>query len=111
MVALLKLVFGYVCDSFRSQEQLKAEIILLRHQLNVLRRKNPRSVRLRGVDRALFVGLYRLFPGILNAVVIVKPETVVGWHRAGFRAGIVRLTCQGRSKAERVEFLMPLRSL
>ena len=86
MIALLWLVFGYVRDSFRSQEELRAEIVLLRHQLDVLRRKNPRSVRLCGSDRVLFVWLYRLFPGILNAVAIVKPQTVIGWHRAGFRA-------------------------
>ena len=86
MVALLRLVFGYVRDSFRSQEQLRAEIVLLRHQLNVLCRKNPRLVRLRGSDRALFVWLYRLFPGILSAVAIVKPQTVISWHRARFQA-------------------------
>jgi transposase InsO family protein len=86
MIALFGLVFIYVRDSFRSQEQLKAEIILLRHQLNVLRRRNQRTPRLRGVDRAMFVWLYRLVPSVLGAVAIVKPQTVIGWHRAGFRA-------------------------
>lgn len=86
MTAFLWLVLSYVRNSFRSQEQLKAEIILLRHQLNVLRRKKPGPVRLRRGDRALFVWLYRLFPGILGAVAIVKPQTIIGWHRAGFRA-------------------------
>ena len=68
MNSLLWLVFSYLRDSLRSQEQLKAEIILLRHQLNVLRRKRLGSVRLRGFDRALFVWLYRLFPSVLGAV-------------------------------------------
>ena len=86
MIALLGLVLGYLRDSFRSQEQLRAEILLLRHQLNVLRRKNPGSLRLSGSDRALFVWLYRLFPAVLDAVAIVNPQTVIGWHRAGFRA-------------------------
>ena len=86
MNSLLWLVFSYLRDSLRSQEQLKAEIILLRHQLNVLRRKRPGSVRLRGFDRALYVWLYRLFPSVLGAVAVIKPQTVIGWHRAGFRA-------------------------
>jgi transposase InsO family protein len=81
----LGLAFNYLRDGFRSQEQLKAEIVLLRHQLNVLHRRNPRSLRLRGVDRALFVWLYRLFPSVLGAVTIVKPQTVISWHRSGFR--------------------------
>ena len=86
MIALLGLSLEYVCDCFRSQEQLRAENMLLGHQLSVLRRRNPRSLRLHGSDRAVFVWLYRLFPGILGAVAIVKPQTVIGWHRAGFRA-------------------------
>jgi transposase InsO family protein len=67
-------------------DELKAEIIVLRHQLNVLRSRDQRAVRLRGIDRAVFVWLYRLFPSILRAFAIVRPETVVRWHRAGFRA-------------------------
>src|SRR5436189_6365326 len=73
-------------DSFRSREELAAEIILLRHQLIVLRRQVPGRARLHGLDRALLVWLYRLFPALLKAMVIVRPETVIGWHRAGYRA-------------------------
>ncbi|MGA9795975.1 MAG: integrase core domain-containing protein [Rhizomicrobium sp.] len=86
MIALLGLVVIYVRDSFRSQEELKAENIVLRHQLNVLRRKAPGKARLRSLDRALFVWLYRLFPSLLGAIAIVKPSTVIGLHRAGYRA-------------------------
>lgn len=86
MIALLQLVLSYIRDSFRSREELKVEIILLRHQLSVLRRQVPDRVRLRGFDRALLIWLYRLFPAFLRAVVIVRPETVIGWHRAGYRA-------------------------
>ncbi|HEY1615521.1 MAG TPA: hypothetical protein VGF97_17715 [Rhizomicrobium sp.] len=53
--------------------------------MNVLLRKAPK-VRLAGADRALFVFLYRLFPSVLDAIAIVKPETVLRWHRAGFGA-------------------------
>ena len=58
----------------------------LRHQLNVLRRKSPQRLTFTSIDRLVFAGLYRLAPGMLDALVIVKPETVIRWHRAGFRA-------------------------
>ena len=65
---------------------MKAEIVALRHQFNILKRKAPKRSRLSGSDRVLFVWLYRLFPSIADAVTIIRPETVIGWHRAGFRA-------------------------
>ena len=65
---------------------MEAEILVLRHQLNVLRRKSPRRVVLSGFDRIVFAGLYAVAPSILDALQIVKPDTVIGWHRAGFRA-------------------------
>jgi hypothetical protein len=58
---------------------------MLRHQLNVLRRRVPPKPRLTVADQLLFVWLYRLFPSVLNALAIVQPETIVRWHRAGFR--------------------------
>ena len=63
----------------------EAEILVLRQQLIVLHRRRPR-VRLRNIDRLVLVWLYRLFPRLLDAVVIVKPETLLRWHRRGFRA-------------------------
>ena len=71
---------------FRSRAALQAEIVLLRHQLNVLRRKSPKRLGLNNIDRLLFVGIYRLAPQVLDALQIVKPETLIRWHRAGFRA-------------------------
>lgn len=56
-----------------------------RHQLNVLRRKSPKRVALSSVDRLLLVGLYRLAPRVLEALKIIRPETLLRWHRAGFR--------------------------
>ena len=86
MVTFLKLLLGYMRDCFRSHERLKAEILILRHQLNILHRKAPKRLRLSGGDRALFVWLYRRFPDIGNATAIVRPETIIRWHRMGFRA-------------------------
>lgn len=85
-MGFIKLLWTFVRDCFRSQTELKAEIVVLRHQLNVLQRKSPSRPNLSGADRALFVFLYRLFPGIAGAITIVRPETLIHWHRAGFRA-------------------------
>ena len=71
---------------FRSRASLQAEILTLRHQLNVLRRKSPQRLAFTGIDRLVFAGLYRLAPDVLDALKIVRPETVIRWHRAGFRA-------------------------
>jgi transposase InsO family protein len=62
-----------------------AELLFLRQQLLVLRRSAPARLRLRNTDRLIFVWLYRLFPSLLGAAVIFKPETLVRWHRGGFR--------------------------
>jgi hypothetical protein len=86
MAGFANLLLGYVWSSFQSRERLKAEIIALRHQLNILKRKASKRPPLYGSDRALFVWLYRLFPSIAGAITIIRPETVIGWHRAGFRA-------------------------
>src|SRR6202007_2641855 len=71
---------------FRSRAALQAEILTLRHQLNVLRRKSPQRLGFTSIDRLVFAGLYRLAPGVLHALKVVRPETVIRWHRAGFRA-------------------------
>ena len=71
---------------FRSRASLQVEILTLRHQLNVLRRKSPQRLTFSSIDRLVFAGLYRLAPGVLDALKIVRPETVIRWHRAGFRA-------------------------
>ena len=74
-----------VADLFRSRAALEAEILTLRQQINVLRRAAPKKQTFSFIDRLIFVCLYRLRPGVLDALAIVKPETVVKWHRAGFR--------------------------
>jgi hypothetical protein len=85
MIAFLSLLLQVVVSPFRTKARLEAEIILPRHQLNVLRRRVPSNPKLAVADRLVFVWLYRLFPAVLNAVTIVQPETVIRWHRTGFR--------------------------
>ena len=58
---------------------------MLRHQLNVLRRKSPKRPTFSNIDRLIFAGLYSLAPNVRSALAIVRPETVIRWHRAGFR--------------------------
>ncbi len=84
MIAFLSLVLHIVVSPFKTRARLEAEIIMLRHQLNVLRRRVPSKPKLAVADRLLFVWLSRLFPSVLNAITIVQPDTVVRWHRAGF---------------------------
>lgn len=69
----------------RSRAALQLEVLALRHQLKVLQRTRPRRVRLTKTDRWLWVVLARLWTGWRTALVIVKPETVIAWHRRGFR--------------------------
>jgi hypothetical protein len=82
---ILKLIWWAVIGLFRSKSSLEAEILTLRHQLNVLRRKSPKRLVFSNFDRLIFAGLYRIAPRIVNALVIIGPETIIRWHRAGFR--------------------------
>src|SRR6202163_2872492 len=86
MVDVLILLWTALTSLFRSRVRLEAEILVLRQQINVLRRNSPKRSVFRPFDRLVFVGLYRFAPGILDALAIVRPETVVRWHRAGFRS-------------------------
>src|SRR5947207_7115013 len=86
MIAIGFLFVRMLCDCFKSRWWLEAEILVLRHQLNVLQQRAPRRVHLRWADRALFIWLYRRCPRILKAISILRPETVVRWHRTGFTA-------------------------
>src|ERR1700722_3219201 len=82
---LVRLIVWMVADLFRSRTALEVEIWMLRQQINVLRRTAPKKQTFSAIDRLIFVCLYRLLPGVRDALAIVKPETVVKWHRAGFR--------------------------
>ena len=85
MFALCWFVVSFLALPFKSKSRLEAENAALRHQLIVLRRKVPRRVRLTNKDRWFLIQLYRWFPSILQVVTIIQPETLVQWHRAGFR--------------------------
>src|SRR5476649_177588 len=85
MVVLLCFVLAVLASPFKSKSRLEAENSVLRHQLIVLRRKVRGRIRLTNNDRWFLIQLYRWFPSILNVLMIIRPETLVRWHRAGFR--------------------------
>src|SRR5271169_700082 len=85
MLGLLHFVLGILALLFRSKGRLAAENAVLRHQLIVLRRKLGGRVRLTNSDRWFLIRMYCWFPSILQVLTIVRPETLVRWHRAGFR--------------------------
>src|SRR6185295_11898923 len=85
MTGLLCFALAVLTSPFKSKLRLEAENAVLRHQLNVLRRKLHGHVRLTNNDRWFFVQMYRWFPSILQVLIVVRPETLVRWHRAGFR--------------------------
>src|SRR4249919_2027517 len=85
MIALFCHFLALFASPFKSKSRLEAENAALRHQLIVLRRKLPGRASLTTTDRWFLVQLYRWFPLIVQVVTIVQPDTIVRWHRAGFR--------------------------
>src|SRR5215472_15264521 len=85
MIGLLCFVLAILISPFKSRWRLEAENAALRHQLMVLRRRLQGRSRLANHDRWFFIQLYRWFSSILSVLTIVRPETLVRWHRAGFR--------------------------
>jgi len=81
-----RLTWWALVGLFRSRRALEAENLVLRHQINVLRRTAPKRLLIGSIDRLILVAFYRLFPGVRGALSIVKPAMVIRWHRAGFRA-------------------------
>src|ERR1700737_169664 len=86
MVTFLTQLLLAIRSQFIRRARLEAENLILRQQLVVLRRKSPTRVKLRNIDRLLLAWLYRLHPSLLDAIIIVQPETIIRWHRRGFRA-------------------------
>jgi transposase InsO family protein len=84
MIGLLRFVLAVLASPFKSKLRLEAENAVLRHQLIVLRRRVHGRVRLTNHDRWFFIRLYRWFPSTLKVLRIVRPETLLRWHRAGF---------------------------
>ena len=85
MIALLSFFLTLLVSPFKSRSRLEAENAALRHQLIVLQRRLRGRVQLTNGDRLFLVQLYRWFPSVLKAITIIRPETLVRWHRAGFR--------------------------
>src|SRR3982075_2613441 len=85
MISLLRFFLTLFASPLKSKGRLDAENAALRHQLIVLRRRVRGRVHLTNGDRLFLVQLYRWFPSVLKAITIIRPETLVRWHRAGFR--------------------------
>ena len=85
MIVLAYFVLAVLASPFKSKSRLEAENAALRHQLIILRRKVRGRAQLTNGDRWFFIQLYRWFPSILEALTIIRPATLVRWHRVGFR--------------------------
>src|SRR6516165_748646 len=108
MLDLLKLLSGLLVGLFRSHAAREAETAFLRQQLVVLKRSAPTRLRLRPADRLIFVWLYRLCPSVREAAVVFKPETLVRWHRSGFR---LYWRCKSRRRVGRPAVPADIRDL
>src|ERR1700682_5547597 len=85
MIGLLCFVLAVLASPFKSKIRLEDGNGVLRNTLIVLRRKLRGRVQLANSDRWFFVQLYRWFPSILQVLTIIRPETLIHWHRSGFR--------------------------
>src|SRR5467141_1922414 len=85
MIGLLCFALAVLASPFRSKLRLEAENAVLRHQLIVLKRRLHGRIQFTIHDRWFLIQLYRWFPSILEVLTIIRPETLVRWHRAGFR--------------------------
>jgi len=93
LIAMLSAILA----GFRTRFALQVEIVALRHQLNVMRRSVPSRPKLHASDRFLWILLSRLWPDWRSALIIIKPETVIAWHRKGFRLFWTWKSKHGRS--------------
>src|SRR6266404_2509886 len=108
MVALICFVLAVLASPFKSNSRLEVENAVLRHQLVILQRKVRGRAHLTNIDRWFFVQMYRWFPSIMKVVTIIEPETLVRWHRAGFRR---YWRWKSRSRGGRPQIDLELRTL
>jgi hypothetical protein len=108
MLALLQLLRAFVAGLFKSRRRLEAENLFLRHQLHIALRRAPRRLRISRCDRALLLWMTWLWPSLLDLSRVVRPATILRWHRAGFRA---YWRWKSRSKAGRPPVSRELREL
>src|SRR6202140_1687949 len=85
MITILSALVSLLSFRVRRRASLELELVALRHQVSVLRRQRPAQLRLFSTDRLLWMWLYRAWPQVLDAMVLVKPATVIQWHRNGFQ--------------------------
>src|SRR6187549_2661624 len=85
MLSIVRALGMFVVDLFKSRSRLEAENLFLRHQLNIVLRRAPSRRRLRASDRILLIWMTRLWPRLLGSTLVVQPETILRWHRAGFK--------------------------
>jgi len=97
-----RLIWWALVGRLRPRAALEAENLVLRQQINVLRRMARKRPRFGGIDRLIFVGLYRFFPDVLDALAIVQPDTVIRWHSAGVQSVLAVGIQTPRGKAEGV---------
>ena len=102
MLVILHLLGAAVVNLFRSRRRLEVENLFLRHQLNIALRRAPRRLRLRRSDRALLVWMTWLWPSLVGLARVVQPDTILRWHRAGFRA-YWRWRSRGRPGRPKIE--------
>ena len=108
MFAILHALGMFVADLFKSRSRLEAENLFLRHQLTIAMRRAPPRLRVRGSDRALLIWMTRLWPNLRGMAQVVQPETILRWHRAGFK---VLLRWKSRNRAGRPKIDRGLRDL
>ena len=108
MFAILHALGMFVADLFKSRSRLEAENLFLRHQLTIAMRRAPPRVRLHGSDRALLIWMTRLWPNLRGMARVVQPETILRWHRAGFK---VFWRWKSRNRAGRPKIDRGLRDL
>jgi len=104
MITFLSVMVSFLSFRVRSRASLELEVIALRHQLSVLKRQRPSRARLFRADRLLWVLLYRIWPQAIHAMVLVKPTTVLEWHRRGFRLALPWRSGARRPGRPRVAF-------
>lgn len=102
MQQILITTLALLLSCFKSRAALQLENIALRHQISILRRGAPKRLRITRWDRMILGTIHRLWPELVNAVAIVRPATLVRWHRAGFRL-LWRWKCGGNGGRPRVD--------
>lgn len=91
MITILSALVSLLSFRVHSRASLELEVVALRHQVAVLRRQRSGRLRLFCADRLLWVWLYRIWPRALHAMVLVKPATVVQWHRRVLLAAAIKI--------------------